>query len=88
MSLFSTTLPTQPPPLHPRSPYDVSSFDILTKSLRQHPDLTNESDKILNSFQLAKFVDGVRRFQGDHLGVVSFMLLLLLFVLFLLLDLP
>jgi hypothetical protein len=70
MSLHSTTLPSQPPPLHARSPYDVASFDSLTNSLRQHPDLTGESDKILNSFQLAKFVDGVRRFQDGNLGMV------------------
>ena len=70
MSLYSTTIATQPPPLHPRSSLDVASFDRLTKSLKGHPDLAGESDKILNSFQLAKFVDGVRRFQNDHLGLV------------------
>lgn len=70
--LFSTTQSTHPPPVEPRSQLDVSSFDNLTKSLREHPELSKEGDKILNSFQLSKLVDGVRRFQEEHLGRVSF----------------
>ncbi|KAL7522392.1 hypothetical protein ACHAWX_007062 [Stephanocyclus meneghinianus] len=66
--LFSTTQSTHPPPVEPRSQLDVSSFDNLTKSLREHPELSKEGDKILNSFQLSKLVDGVRRFQEEHLG--------------------
>ena len=55
-----------------RSPSDVASFTTLHTSLRnQLPELNREGDKILNEEALAKLVDGVMRFQRDHLGRVS-----------------
>jgi hypothetical protein len=63
----------QYPPLHPRSPADISSFTELHTSLRQSlPELAREGDKILNEEQLSKFVDGLVRFQKEHLGRVSY----------------
>ena len=61
----------QYPPLHPRSPSDVASFASMHASLRALPELAREGDKILNEEMLARLVDGIRRFQGDHLGRVS-----------------
>jgi len=62
----------QYPPLHPRSSADISSFTELHTSLRQSlPELAREGDKILNEEQLSKFVDGLARFQKEHLGRVS-----------------
>ena len=62
----------QYPPLVPRSPHDIASFAALHASLRALPELSKEGDKILNEEMLAKLVDGIMRFQRDHLGRVSF----------------
>ena len=62
----------QYPPLVPRSPNDIASFAALHASLRALPELSKEGDKILNEEMLAKLVDGIMRFQRDHLGRVSF----------------
>ena len=60
------------PPLKPRSSSDVNSFAALHASLRQSlPGLAREGDRILNEEMLARFVDGVVRFQSEHLGRVS-----------------
>ena len=61
----------QYPPLHPRSLSDIASFENLHTSLRAIPELAREGDKILNEEMLAKLVDGISRFQRDHLGRVS-----------------
>ncbi|KAL3811825.1 hypothetical protein ACHAXA_004252 [Cyclostephanos tholiformis] len=59
----------QYPPLKPRSSHDVNSFAALHASLRQSlPELAREGDRILNEEMLARLVDGVMRFQCDHLG--------------------
>ena len=51
---------------------DVASFAALHALLRQSlPELAREGDRILNKEMLARFVDGVARFQRDHLGRVS-----------------
>mmetsp|Transcript_16323 Transcript_16323/g.35271 ORF Transcript_16323/g.35271 Transcript_16323/m.35271 type:complete len:1272 (-) Transcript_16323:77-3892(-) len=68
MAFQPLTYAGQYPPLQPRSPSDIASFDLLHTSLRQLPELTREGDKILNEEMLSKLVDGVRRFQRDHLG--------------------
>ena len=69
---LSSSYNGQYPPLHPRSPADISSFTELHTSLRQSlPELAREGDKILNEEQLSKFVDGLARFQKEHLGRVS-----------------
>ncbi len=62
----------------PRSISDVSSYTNLHASLRAIPELSKEGDKILNEEMLAKLVDGVMRFQRDHLGRVSSGVVLLL----------
>lgn len=64
----------QYPPLVSRSPNDVASFAALHTSLRALPELSKEGDKILNEEMLSKLVDGIMRFQRDHLGRVSFFL--------------
>ena len=70
---MSSSYNGQYPPLHPRSPADISSFTELHTSLRQSlPELAREGDKILNEEQLSKFVDGLVRFQKEHLGRVSY----------------
>jgi len=72
MAFQPITYAGQYPPLKPRSPSDVSSFAALHASLRQSlPELAREGDRILNEEMLARFVDGVSRFQRDHLGRVS-----------------
>lgn len=71
MTFQSLTYSGQYPPLHPRSSTDIASFTNLHASLRTVPELSKEGDKILNEEMLAKFVDGVVRFQRDHLGRVS-----------------
>lgn len=84
--VMSSSYSGQYPPLHPRSPADITSFTELHASLRQSlPELAREGDKILNEEQLSKFVDGLARFQKEHLGRVSMFLpiLVLLHVLFL-----
>ena len=70
MTFQALTYAGQYPPLHPRSPHDVMSFSNLHASLRAIPEMSREGDKILNEEMLAKFVDGVMRFQRDHLGRV------------------
>ena len=68
----------QYPPLVPRSPNDIASFAALHASLRALPELSKEGDKILNEEMLAKLVDGIMRFQRDHLGRVSFVSLIIM----------
>jgi hypothetical protein len=72
MAFQPITYAGQYPPLKPRSASDVASFAALHASLRQSlPELAREGDRILNEEMLARFVDGVARFQRDHLGRVS-----------------
>jgi hypothetical protein len=72
MAFQPITYAGQYPPLKSRSASDVSSFAALHASLRQSlPELAREGDRILNEEMLARFVDGVSRFQRDHLGRVS-----------------
>jgi hypothetical protein len=72
MAFQLITYAGQYPPLTPQSASDVASFAALHASLRQSlPELAREGDRILNEEMLARFVDGVARFQRDHLGRVS-----------------
>ena len=61
------------PPLYGRSASDVSSFADLSSSIREtRPDLvSSEPSKGLSPDGLCRLVDGLRRFQRDHLGRVS-----------------
>ena len=71
MAFQPLTYRGQYPPFTPRSPSDISSFTQLHTSLRALPELAREGEKILNEEMLAKLVDGMNRFQHDHLGRVS-----------------